>query len=185
MKKESKGSKGPKKIEIFKIAALFESLNSRQDVYSFIYQSNQYLKGKPLINISVFIEQLAPPCISPEFATFFMKDLGYFDGVLIVTTADMLQKSEKSYRAQKLFYIYDLEYYHIECRNKSLFDWAMKQDVVKFCRSTEHRDRLREMGYQVLDQIVPYFDIEQIIKIYKENKNVKANERIAQVQTNA
>lgn len=150
-----------------KLAFALTELGSGQIPYICISESNQFLNKKTDLDIVIFYEESAVPCVALDFARFHVRDSCYFKGNLICTSLSTIKSTEKAFCAKRFFYINDI----IEqIKNKEEFDLVMKnKDIVKFTRCGDYYDYLTKLRYELSDIIVKDFDINTILQLMKES----------------
>jgi hypothetical protein len=159
------------------LAFVFKDLYSSQVVYSCIDNANNWLRNNHGLSISIFYEENEFPCIRPDFARFHVSESTPYTGDLVATSFKTLNSVLNSTRAQRMYYIQDLEY------TRSWFGYDIKRfndvmndtSIIKLVRSRDHLEKLRNDGYNdVSPIIVPDFNINLILEIIDARKNRKA-----------
>lgn len=154
----------PKKM----LGFVVEDLAAGQVPYELIHNSNEFLRKDSEINISLFYMENSFPCLWPQFARFNIKDTVGFKGCLIATSVTTAFAIQKAHRADRYFYIQDLEWLRPWfSETKDQWNTVMSDtSITKFCRSQDHLNQLCENRYQVKGY-VENFNIKNILEIVK------------------
>jgi hypothetical protein len=155
-----------------KVGFAIDSLAAGQISFTCVENTNKWLASNFGVNFSIFYEQNALPCVSPQFARFHIRDAIGFEGDLIATSYNTLKSIKGATRSKRYYYINDIEWWRPWFKDSINEIKALSQDdsIVKFCRSQDHRDRLLDMGFEVSPIIVEDFNIDKILEIINENK---------------
>jgi hypothetical protein len=152
-----------------KIGFVLKDVSAGQLPYTCIQSCNSWLDNNFGTNISLFCYDHTTSCVNTKFARFHVKEIDHFVGDLIATSIDSALLIKNNTRAKRYYYINDFDWTRpnftlpIEYVDKIFND----NDIVKFCRSRDHRDRLIKEGYKILYTIVEDFDIKTILEITK------------------
>jgi hypothetical protein len=159
-----------------KLGFVLKDLSASQTAYFCITNSNEWLKNNFGLNVSLFYEEDSQPCVFPRFARFHLKDIFTFSGILIATDFNSVVNLEHIKNSKKFYYIQDLEHTRNNFKHsKEKFDQVMTdQNIIKFCRCSDHQNYFTSLNYKVSNTIVKDFNIDKIMEIINnENSRTK------------
>lgn len=145
-----------------------EDLAAGQIPYTLIHNSNEFLDRDTDINISLFYMENSFPCLWPRFARFNLKDTMGFCGSLIATSVQTAHAIQQATRADRYFYIQDLEWKRPWFNEtKQMWNSVMgDEQVIKIARSNDHYKEFCKSGYRVRGYVED-FNLEKILEITK------------------
>lgn len=145
-------------------------LGMNQIAYTLIKNVNSWLEDNFGLNPSIFFIENNMTCLPVKFPRFHLKDANVFTGHLIATDIKTVINLSYVHRCKKYYYINDL-FEIINAKNDSgIIDILKDKEIIKFCRSKDHREYLMKKGYLIHDIIVDDFDLNQILEIINDNK---------------
>lgn len=126
-----------------------------------IPQINQ--KNDEGVNVSVFYENLALPCLPTRFASSLMQDSYLYKGKVICTTLSTVRKCINLPTADTFFYVWDLEW--LRMKNRPFYYlYNIYSKVPLIVRSVEHKKIMEDMWGAKVIGVVPFANLESIIK---------------------
>lgn len=160
-----------KKGGFFQLGFIVDSLAPSQISYLMTQNANDIHKETPVVNVSCFFSNHQRPCMEYRFAIFNAVDITGFVGTLVATSFDTAKLLNNGFRSKKMWYINDISF--LEEQKKEDYDKILNDpEIVKFCRSRDHADKLIEIGFNIYPNIIQDFNIMQIIDL-SEVLNVK------------
>jgi hypothetical protein len=149
-----------------KIAVVIESLEASQLAFLAINQVNQLITKHPLVNASIFYENLTVPCIPPKSSVMCINELfAYHDGIIITTNLDQTY-SIASYpnNSKKIFYVWDLEWIRKTLDfEKTLYTFNLPERLITRCK--DYADAIKNYCNREVE-IQEDFNLEEILSVY-------------------
>lgn len=157
------------------ISFVIDQLSSNQIACIMTDTVNSWLDNNFGIDPIAFYIDNSFPSIPLKFPRYHACDLVGYQGNIIATSLSTILAAKNSFQGHKFFYIQDLEWERGWCKyNKDQTNEILNDtNIVKFCRSADHRDYITKSGYKVLDKIVEDFNIADILEIINDNRNTK------------
>lgn len=158
-----------------KLGFVIEDLSNGQIPYFCINNANVFLNQSIGIDISIFYENNAFPCVFPRFARYHVTEIVGFTGKLIGTSFKSMLSSLSGHRCDKFFYINELEWEKLNFPySKEDFQRVMFNDkIVKFTRCKDYFERLTKCGVSVSPIIVEDFNIGKILEVINASSDKK------------
>lgn len=154
-----------------KLAFFVPSLSASQLAYSLIKNINLfYEQGKNhKVDITVFYEHEALPCVSPDFMISNSVDAFGYTGFLVSTTLSTAHKALRFPSAKHLFYVYDLEWIELRSKQYEIISEIYQSPKRLLARSADHSNIIKSVWGKPATN-VGNFDIDKIIKTLKGDK---------------
>ncbi len=154
-----------------KIGFIFNDFTATQAAYTFITNTNHWLKENFGSSICAFYEENSYPCVPILFPRFGTSEISSFQGHIISTSFETTKTLLGANRAKKYYYIDDIEYIRPWFKDKSLFDKILNDNnIIKLFRAEDHYNKFVEDGYKIQKRIVVDYDINTILKVINENR---------------
>lgn len=150
-----------------KIGFVLKDLSAGQIPYICINECNKWLDNNFGTNLTIFCYDHAIPCVPMKFAKYHVKELDFFVGDLIATSIDSTLLINNNTRAKRYYYINDFDWTRPSCNlsKENISKVLYNNNIIKFCRCKDHRDKLKKDGINILDIIVEDFNIKTILEI--------------------
>ena len=144
-----------------KIGFLVNDLNPSQLSYFLIKNANEFLTKNKDYDIYIFYDNLAVPCLTPNFAIMQAAEAFSFDGTLIATNLNTASKLINFPSAEKkYFYVWDLDW--MRMKNKS-FDALQSiygnKELSLIARSDEHKQAIENAWNAPVKNVISNFDM--------------------------
>lgn len=161
-------------MKILNLGIVFEDLTSSQKVIEFATSINKS-KIPSNVNITLFVKNNLPPCLSINAPILGMVDLHAFDGICVATSLQTLYSILQTDASKILHYIYYPEFIGDKAGfpHHKLHEFFTNPEIVRVARCVDYRDIIREefVDCAIIDKVMPYFNIDILSAICKENFN--------------
>lgn len=156
------------------LAFCFNHLYSNQQAYTCIYNANEHLIKFGTVDFSIFFHNQMPPSISPFFARYYIEEVSNYKGNIVASSVEDVIRLHNTDMARKFFYLQDIyESRKLTKIHQELLDALSNKNIVKFARSTEIRDHYRKFGFDIHENVVEDYNIEQILEIINASSEKK------------
>jgi hypothetical protein len=122
------------------------------------------------LDVTMFYQDLVPPCLSPNFAVMPLVEAWGYDGLMVATTLATAKKMVSFPRvASRLFYVWDLEWLRMPNRQFHVLDAVYNgATLVLAARCEEHRRVIEDAWGRSVDFVVPDADIISLLNAATE-----------------
>lgn len=158
--------------KIISLGFVIKDIGPNQMAYTCITNANKWLENNYGVAPVLFFEEVATPCIEPDFARYNIHSTCHYYDYLVYTDIDSFYSTKKISPSKKLFYVYDL---NILFKDKRFGKILNDTSIIKIFRSIDYVNKIKSLGFKVNDNIVVDFNIDDIIKVIKneEARNCK------------
>lgn len=148
-----------------------DSLDANQAAFTAIDAVNKWLDNNFGLSFVFFYRKNFLPSIEPKCPRYHVKDLMAFDGHVIATSMETALAMENAIKAQRYYYIYDLDWKREWKKiNPDSVKRVLGDDkIIKFTRSADFVEELKVAGCTSLHGDVKDFDIDKILEIINAN----------------
>jgi hypothetical protein len=148
------------------IGFIIKDLGPNQQSYTCISNTNSWLDKNYGVDPVLFFEEVSVPCVEPKFARYNIYDTSNYYGYLVCTYIDGFFNIKNAVTSKKILYVYDLN----TCLKDERFGQILdNKDVIKIFRCEDYLKKIRSLGFKTNDNIVQDFNIDQILKVIKDN----------------
>lgn len=158
--------------KMISLGFVLKDIGPNQMAYTCISNANKWLEDNYGIAPVIFFEEVAVPCIEPDFARYNIHSVSHYYGYLVYTDIDSFFSTKSISPSKKLFYIYDINTLFKDDRfGKILND----NNVIKIFRCSDYLKKIKSLGFKLNDNIVADFNIDDIMKAInnEETRNSK------------
>lgn len=151
-----------------KIGFVLDDIGPTQLLYILSNSINEYYKTLWDTNLSVFMIDIAPPCMEMNFATFYASDAATFDGLLVATSYKSWKAIQKSV-AKKVLYVNFLEK---QDKNSSEYsswiDIIKDNQIIKVWRAKEYLDFYKKIFPEIIHEtVIQDLEAKEIINLWQ------------------
>jgi hypothetical protein len=146
------------------IGFVVNNLSASQLGYYLTNNLNKY--KNPSICFSVFLENITPHCILPQFSTFNISEAYGFHGILIATSLISADKIlTYSCCQDKFFYVWDLEWQRGQNRPTNFYRRLYNSPLKLIARNSYHAKAIENCWNSPVHGCVDDFNISDLVKI--------------------
>lgn len=150
----------------YKFGFLVHDLSANEINYCLIRKINERIHKNIDEDFIVFYENLVQPCAPCAFSTMQMVEAYSFDGMIISTSLQQVQRALSFPVPKTILYMWELEWMRVQNKVfRQLFDLYNNKGLVLWSRSQSHANTVKQVWGANVERINDY-DFDRMRELY-------------------